>query len=150
MNQSGEILSADGIENFNGYLKTVFFFRYNEKFIRILLTDICSGVNRSSSDAHDGEANDVWPLFRVFRVDSESLHCSTSTSSSISAYLSTDNGPAFCKKRRDFCMFSYLCTNALDPMIFIMNVLEGRDNFIRKQCNFIIRILKKKKKVIYT
>lgn len=57
---------------------------------------IWSGVNRSSSDAHEGEASDVCVVRRVFRAASESLHCSTSTSSSISAYRSTDNGPTQC------------------------------------------------------
>lgn len=57
-------------------------------------TGTCSGVNRSSSDGTLGDASDVCVVRWVF-VDfpSESLHCSTSTSSSISAYRSTDNGP---------------------------------------------------------
>lgn len=60
-------------------------------------TGICSGVNRSSSEAHDGDANDVCGVPRCLSMlrrvaASESLHCSTSTSSSISAYRSS--GPA--------------------------------------------------------
>lgn len=60
-------------------------------------TGICSGVNRSSSEAHDGDANDVCGVPRCLSIlrrvaASESLHCSTSTSASISAYRSS--GPA--------------------------------------------------------
>lgn len=63
---------------------------------KIIFTGICSGVNLSSSEAHDGDASDVCVVRRRVLRDaaSESLHCSTSTSSSISAYRSTDDsGP---------------------------------------------------------
>lgn len=53
-----------------------------------------SGVDRSSSDGHGGDAIDVGAVLLVLRDGAlESLHCSTSTSSSTSAYRSIDSGP---------------------------------------------------------
>lgn len=71
---------------------TIIMFKVKWKY-----TGICSGVNRSSSEAHGGDANEVCGVSRCLSTlrrvaASVSLHCSTSTSSSISAYRSS--GPA--------------------------------------------------------
>lgn len=62
--------------------------------IEFNLTWIFSGVDRSSSDGQGGDAIDTFAIRFVWRDEiSESLHCSTSTSSSTSAYRSDDSGP---------------------------------------------------------
>lgn len=63
----------------------------------LYLTGTCSGVRRSSSDVKlDGDVAGIVRLVRE-KFASESLHCSTSTSTSISSSISvvrsTDRGP---------------------------------------------------------
>lgn len=69
--------------------------------IFIELTWTGSGDSLSSSDGHVGETNGICDVFLNVDLDgfSESLHCSTSISTSSSMYRSTDNGPKTLKEK---------------------------------------------------